>query len=163
MAEGVPTNNQRGQRSGPCRLWRSICYILFLGLIQFICISTSWSSRFSSQSKISLNSTGTDQSQHTSIKWNASKSFVCMGTCKYRKKIRIFNIRISNGTPLSHLSVWVHVNTERRSESQHTSIKWYTSESFLCMCTCKYRKKIRITTYIYQMVHLWVIPLYVYM
>ena len=21
MAEGVPTNNQRGQRSGPCRLW----------------------------------------------------------------------------------------------------------------------------------------------
>ena len=21
MAEGVPTNNQRGRRSGPCRLW----------------------------------------------------------------------------------------------------------------------------------------------
>ena len=24
MAKGVPTNNQRGRRSGPCRLWRGL-------------------------------------------------------------------------------------------------------------------------------------------
>ena len=84
---------------------------------------------------VHVNTERRSESQHPSIKWYASESFLCMYTCKYRKKIRI------------------------------VSIKWYASESFICMCTCKYRKKIRIriTTSFYQMVRLWVIPLYVYM